>query len=411
MENVIKPVLLQSILLTKDANVFDLRKDWESILADAINDTAMFLYVFDSLLSHRVIYRNEICHDYINQWVYLSKYILFEGIATFSIKYNADEYLLVVPITAAKGTLLGVMVFTLNPSQPASSKFISVAEGLGNLIAKDIAQESQIKTLLANQNVSKSKFESTIQTAKVASLNQMASGVAHEVNNPLAVITGYIQVLLQLSERNQLEPEKLASMLGRISLSAERIAKIVSSLRYFAKDSRTETFEIKQVRDIISTVLDFWMAKFTAHHITFSMNNFPEDVDIECQGSQIAQVLNNLLSNAFDAVITKSFRQIVLNVQFNLETLVLKLDDSGDGIAEEIRHLVMQPFFTTKEVGKGTGLGLSVASGILSVHGGKINFDFSLLSSSAFFINLEYQLVHLHTNTKNIWRRQTEREK
>ncbi len=214
-----------------------------------------------------------------------------------------------------------------------------------------------------------------VQKAKLTSLGEMAGGVAHEINNPLAIISVKIGLLIKAIEKDQYEPEEFKKSLQKIGQTTERIAKIVRSLKTFSRTNEHDPFVPTPLRDIIDQTLEICQEKFKNSPVSLSVENIP-DVKINCRESQIVQVLLNLLSNALDAVEKLENKWIEISVkQINEETVVIRITDSGYGIPENVASNIMQPFFTTKDVGKGTGLGLSISKGIIDDHNGKIYLD------------------------------------
>jgi C4-dicarboxylate-specific signal transduction histidine kinase len=218
-------------------------------------------------------------------------------------------------------------------------------------------------------------------TAKMAALGEMAGGVAHEINTPLTVIGLRIEQMLDSLQSEKAEnPELLARMhkgLSQVQSTVNRIANIVKGLRAFAREGRQDPLERVKVSSLLESTLDLCKERFASHGIPLSVNKNEAyfGCEVECRQIEISQVILNLLNNAFDAVQslpTKWVRVEVLNLT---ESLEISITDSGPGIPKDLREKIMQPFFTTKDIGKGTGLGLSISKGIIDQHGGKLTID------------------------------------
>lgn len=214
--------------------------------------------------------------------------------------------------------------------------------------------------------------------AKMATLGEMASGIAHEINNPLTVI---LNRALQIKNQvNQGEPgiQLASSNAEKIVTIVNRISKIVKGLRSFARDGGKDAFEFNTVKNILDETLDMCQARFQQNRINLQQNiSDPSVLELEifCVPVQIQQVLMNLLNNAFDAAVETWPSWIDLNVHADDDHIWISVIDSGEGIPKHLRDKIMQPFFTTKEIGKGTGLGLSISKGIVEAHSGNFYLD------------------------------------
>jgi C4-dicarboxylate-specific signal transduction histidine kinase len=218
-----------------------------------------------------------------------------------------------------------------------------------------------------------------VGSARLAVLSEMAGGIAHEVNNPLAIIQGLAHQLLVKSKAGSLEPEFLKEKIEKIVETARRINRIIQGLRAFARDTENEPLELVRLRNIVDDTMILCAEKIRKQGITVHIaDDFP-DVEIECHPTQISQVLLNLLNNAYDAIhhldgMTQE-KWIRIEAKATPKAVELAIIDSGAGVAEDIRDKIHLPFFTTKEVGVGTGLGLSISKGIVDHHHGVLKLD------------------------------------
>ena len=213
-----------------------------------------------------------------------------------------------------------------------------------------------------------------IQSSKMASLGEMAGGIAHEINNPLAIILGKISIIKKRISAGKLDPVELENHLNSIENTANRITKIVKGLKSFSRNSENDPMESISISQIINETLDLCKEKFNSHGVKIEINNF-HDIYINCRSFQISQVLMNLLGNAFDAIENLPEKWVNINVTNNIGTVKIEVTDSGSGITDDVLAKLMQPFYTTKAVGKGTGLGLSISKGIIEIHNGKLYYD------------------------------------
>jgi len=211
-------------------------------------------------------------------------------------------------------------------------------------------------------------------TARLSALGMMAGGVAHEINNPLAIIHASASDLLDtVKEEGQVPEDVVVRTVTRIRQTADRIARIVKSMRRIARDGSQDPFFSVHVSKIIEQTLEVCRAKFKDQSVTLRLPALDPHLQIACREVQISQVLLNLLTNALDAVAGQPGEKWVrMNVERRDESVILSVVDSGPGVAPELKGRIMEPFFTTKEVGKGTGLGLSLSRTIAEEHGGKL---------------------------------------
>ncbi len=217
----------------------------------------------------------------------------------------------------------------------------------------------------------KSLQAALITSSKMTALGEMSSGIAHEINNPLGIIQGKTNHLLKLMHAEKLTPEKSAAELEKISSETERIAKIIRGLRAFSRNGEKDPYAPVPMADILNNVLALCLERFKNNSITLEIAPIPQ-VTIECRDVQIAQVLTNLLNNSFDAVNALTEKWVRVAIESKADQVRITVTDSGKGLPPDVAEKLMQPFFTTKEVGKGTGLGLSISKGIIEEHGGHL---------------------------------------
>jgi C4-dicarboxylate-specific signal transduction histidine kinase len=213
-----------------------------------------------------------------------------------------------------------------------------------------------------------------MNSAKMAALGEMAGGVAHEINTPLAVITLHAQQLRELA--GSLAPAAIDTRLATIERTSLRIAKIVRGLLTFARDADADPPALASVKSVLEDTLELCRERFINHGVELIVDDVPAELMITCRATQISQALLNLLSNAFDAVANRSPRWVRVTVTGLVPSGVeIAVTDSGAGMSDEARSRVFQPFFTTKPVGKGVGLGLSTSAALIEDHGGSLSLD------------------------------------
>ncbi|MFN7455381.1 MAG: ATP-binding protein [Pseudobdellovibrionaceae bacterium] len=211
-----------------------------------------------------------------------------------------------------------------------------------------------------------------VQASKMASLGEMASGIAHEINNPLSII---IAKIIQMRKKHS-PNESLLADLDKIETTTLRISKIVHGLLTFSRDSKEQNLETTRLSKLIETSLDLVRERLKTKQIELRISNdLPPDFEFSCRSIQMSQVLINLVNNSADAIESLPSKWIDLKFSQIHERLRIEVIDSGAGIPLEIYEKIMQPFFTTKPLGKGTGLGLSISRGIVESHNGTFEID------------------------------------
>ncbi len=207
--------------------------------------------------------------------------------------------------------------------------------------------------------------EALMQSEKLASMGQLAAGIAHEVNNPLGIVLMYAHLLLE--ERGG--DAKIREDLEMITQHADRCKKIVAGLLNFARQTKV----LRQETDVCRLVERTIRTLPAPEEVEVRIEHAIADPMAEIDGDQIAQVLTNLVSNAYAAM--GDGGTLTIRSEGDESFVRLKVTDTGCGIPAENRKKIFEPFFTTKQMGKGTGLGLAVTYGIIKMHSGDIRVE------------------------------------
>ncbi len=229
-------------------------------------------------------------------------------------------------------------------------------------------------------------FQQLLQAEKMAALGQTVSGVAHELNNPLATILSWAE---RLSQRATLD-EPVRRGLETILAESERAARIVRNLLTFARKRQT-TRAMVDVNQVVRETLALraYEQRLTNIGVIDALAaGLPQ---VFADGHQMQQVLLNLIINAEQAMLSANGHGILVVRTWHdadQECVVLEINDDGPGIPDDLQPKIFDPFFTTKEVGKGTGLGLTVAYAIVQEHGGRIRLESRPNAGASFYVEL-----------------------
>lgn len=227
----------------------------------------------------------------------------------------------------------------------------------------------------SNENLKKLEIEhqKQLQVQKMSSLGEMAGGVSHEINNPLMVIIGKSHQIKRDLRGVLNEDDKSFVNLEKIDAMVHRISKIIRALRNFSRNSQHDPSERVTFDSILELTLDLCRERFASHGIALTIK-CQSDIYLLCRPTEISQVLLNLLNNAFDACFNVPNAEVSILASINEDYVDIKIIDNGPGIKPENINKIMQPFFTTKDVGKGTGLGLSISKGLIEAHDGSLSY-------------------------------------
>jgi signal transduction histidine kinase len=232
----------------------------------------------------------------------------------------------------------------------------------------------------------KSSYELLMRSEKMALMGQVVAGLAHELNNPLTIVIGNIQ-MMQMREHN----EKNQQALTRVKDGADRASRIVKNLLTYARQEKPERKQT-DVNTIITKTLDLRVYELKVSNIDVSLDLHAGLPKTMADPHQLQQVFLNLIVNAEQAMIEAHGKgSLHIRTQSEGERILITFSDNGPGIPEDRLHRIFEPFFTTKSVGKGTGLGLSICQGIILEHGGKIDVDSTVGRGTTFLVELPVQ--------------------
>ncbi|HVK61853.1 MAG TPA: ATP-binding protein, partial [Bdellovibrionales bacterium] len=239
------------------------------------------------------------------------------------------------------------------------------------LIADDISdkksQEEQVRTREAE----------LISRARALAVVDLASGVAHEINNPLTVIVGKASELKQHARSGNTDAANTIAIADKIQTTSIRISDIIKSLKTLARQERADIFTAIPISIIMNDVRDMCTERLKAAGIELRMPDraFEAGISAEMNATLVSQLILNLVNNAFDAVKNLDSKWIQVEIADAGDSVFFYVTDSGPGIPIKIRGRIFDPFFTTKGPGGGTGLGLSLSTSIAAHHHGTLRLD------------------------------------
>lgn len=233
----------------------------------------------------------------------------------------------------------------------------------------DITEVKHLQRLIQEQQVQ------IINASKMSALGEMAGGIAHEINNPLAIIRGAAELLEHGLQSGKLDQQQLSGITVKIRKTVDRVAKIIRGLRTFSRDADEDPLEECFISDILSETLDFCRSRLLSLQIKLLVGEIDPYLRVTCRAVPLSQVFLNLLNNATDAVANDPSPWIRIDVSDKGSYVEICFTDSGEGLPQKIAEKIMNPFFTTKAPGTGSGLGLSISKRIVEGHSGRIYLD------------------------------------
>ncbi len=311
------------------------------------------------------------------------------------------------------GNTYDIFVYPLEVGSQIEGYVVSLNDTTQLRVASQELQKAYLELKDAQMHI--------FQQEKMASIGQLAAGVAHEINNPMGFVSSNLTTLGKYMERlteyitaGELaiescrgdEAEKLKNLKKSLKIDyisddsrllisesqdgASRVRRIVQDLMSFSRADQAETVPVN-LNDVLDTAINF--AGNEIKYIATINREFGDLPEIKCSSQQLNQVFLNLLVNAGHAMSGTQDGIITIRSWCEGDYACVSITDSGCGIPEDIRQKIFDPFFTTKEVGKGTGLGLSISHEILKKHGGDITVESEIGVGSTFTVRLPVNVV------------------
>ncbi len=233
--------------------------------------------------------------------------------------------------------------------------------------------------------------------ARLASIGELASGVGHEINNPLTIIRGFVEIIRHQLASDAPRLDDISELVAKIDDSAGRIERIVQGLRSLSHVDGVVT-ESFSPEPILRETIGFVDEIYRRHGISLEMvSDVPLSLRLSGHEGKVQQILMNLLSNARDA--TEGQAERIIFVQFQVEgnALIISVADNGPGVGADIKQRIFDPFFTTKDIGKGTGIGLSIVYSIIQEFEGSIDCLTSDMGGAEFRVMLPVMTINVDT--------------
>jgi two-component system NtrC family sensor kinase len=231
--------------------------------------------------------------------------------------------------------------------------------------------------------------ERMLETGKLASLGELAAGIAHEINNPVAVMVeeaGWMEDLLDEEDLQYSHNlQEFRHSLEQIRMQGTRCREITHKLLSFARKTDPRSMNV-QINEVIEDVIALSEQRARFSNVRIRRDLSGDIPTISISPSEMQQVLLNLINNALDAVDQKNGGEVRITTEMEDSAILISVADDGEGIPEENLSRIFHPFYTTKPVGKGTGLGLSICYGIVKKWGGSIEVSSTIGVGTAFHI-------------------------
>ncbi|NLY41064.1 MAG: hypothetical protein GX055_05520 [Desulfovibrionales bacterium] len=265
--------------------------------------------------------------------------------------------------------------------------------GIGAIVATVMAMSRRMEQRLLKAEVMQQQMQNQlVEAGKLAAIGELAAGIAHEINNPLAIMienAGWIQDLLADEEQSEEDMVEIQSSLQAIVLQGHRCREIIQKLLGFARKTDSSA-RLTQVNALLDDIVNFTRQKAKYAGVTIHTSLAAQLPDIEASPTEVQQVIFNLVNNALDSVPQDTGVVRIRSLREG-DMVGIDVEDNGSGISEEHQKHIFEPFFTTKPKGKGTGLGLSICHNIVSQMGGSISLESQPGLGSTFRIRLPIQ--------------------
>jgi len=238
------------------------------------------------------------------------------------------------------------------------------------VVLQDVSRDAALQTS------SEAARRQAVANDRLVALGTMAGGLAHEINNPVAIIHALIEDLAETAARGEAGSGEVATVAAEVLSVCKRIERIIRDLLRLARDGARDPFAPAALAEIVNRAAGVCEGFFRQGAVELVAGRIDPSITFSCREVQIGQILVNLLQNAFYAAkAAGGAPRVRVEARRHGADVEIRVMDSGRGVPPALRERIMEPFFTTKPVGEGTGLGLSLAGEIARAHGGRISLD------------------------------------
>ncbi|MDA9951011.1 ATP-binding protein [Oligoflexaceae bacterium] len=276
----------------------------------------------------------------------------------------------------------GLVISSSNTSDVTFNHFVQLCIPI--IFSAIVSSAQDVVTKIATAETKRIQKElvteqqSFFHSQRLKSLGEMGAGIAHEINNPLAVISGTSQLTLRRLEKKSLTDELLETNLNKIIDTTNRISAIIKSMKrisgYKHFDENQNSIQITNLHEEISAAVSIQSFNLKGIDTKIKTDADLKEIQVIGQDGEISQVLSEMISNSANAIGTSEEPWISIKVVKLNTTVKIQLIDSGDGIDKSIHDKIFQPFYTTRQHQGGTGLGMGVAKAMVESHGGSIKY-------------------------------------
>lgn len=224
----------------------------------------------------------------------------------------------------------------------------------------------------------------------LAAIGEMTSSIAHEINNPLAVINGTTLILKRMLDKEH-TPDQVKAKIEIISETCKRISSIVRTMQDITRDTTNEEATATSLKEVLGDIIDVFEEKIKGTNIALNFD-LDEEVSltpIKVKRISLSRVFINLINNSIDAIGDDPSPWIRVSASSKNSLIKVLVEDSGTGIPEDVIERIFEPFYTSKDIGKGTGLGLSISAKVVRDEGGEIYVDQSR-KNTTFVVEIPY---------------------
>ena len=280
--------------------------------------------------------------------------------------------------------------FTIEHDNGQTKQLVDFHFPIGhNAILSMVLDITERKTMIQAVSRSKQELERNIetlkdtqhqlvQTAKLASIGQLTAGLAHELNQPMSRIFLTAEMIGNIiNKKGEPNIERVNELLTRIIRDVHSASALMDHLRMYSRQDVSSVYEPIDLSDLIDQLMILFDHQIKILAIDFTLDLQHQQQQLHGDPGQIEQVINNLMSNAIDALKNKQTKTLSLRTFEQGDFTCIEVSDSGCGMSKSVVNNMFDPFFTTKESGKGTGLGLSISKGIIENHDGIFNVQSS----------------------------------